>query len=124
MYVASKHAVFGMTEAMSAEYANTPLKFTAICPVVVRTELTDGVNKKARGIPELKPEAVAKAVLQMIEKPKQSIFVPRYVKLLHLSAQMSPSFMNKQTMKLMNIDHIMVDYDPKTREGYESKHFN
>lgn len=123
MYVASKHAVFGMTEAMAAEYGNTPLKFTTICPVVVRTELTDGVNKKARGLPELKPEAVAEAVIQMIEKPKQSIFVPRYVKLVHLMAQISPTFMQKQSMKLMNVDQIMTNYDPESRRDYEAKHF-
>jgi len=41
-YCASKHAVIGMTRALSAEWAKTNTTVNAICPGYVRTEMAEG----------------------------------------------------------------------------------
>lgn len=40
-YCASKHALLGLTRALAAEYARTPLTFNAICPGFANTEMLE-----------------------------------------------------------------------------------
>jgi 3-hydroxybutyrate dehydrogenase len=45
-YVMSKHAIVGMTKSLGLEYARTPVRFTAICPGWVYTDLVIAQIKK------------------------------------------------------------------------------
>ena len=40
-YCASKHALLGLTRALAAEYASTPLTFNAVCPGFAATEMLE-----------------------------------------------------------------------------------
>jgi NAD(P)-dependent dehydrogenase (short-subunit alcohol dehydrogenase family) len=42
-YVASKHAVVGLTRATALEYAQAGIRCNAICPAVVRTAMLDAL---------------------------------------------------------------------------------
>jgi len=42
-YVASKHAVIGMTKTAAIEYASTDIKVNAVCPVFTNTPLVEGM---------------------------------------------------------------------------------
>jgi NAD(P)-dependent dehydrogenase (short-subunit alcohol dehydrogenase family) len=44
-YVASKHAVVGMTKCASAEYAPSGIRVNAICPGLIRTPMLDRLEK-------------------------------------------------------------------------------
>ena len=53
-YVASKHAVVGMTKTAAMEYARNNIRINAICPVFTVTPLfnPDAIEKVAKGIPD------------------------------------------------------------------------
>ena len=53
-YVASKHAVVGMTKTAAMEYARYNVRVNAICPVFTITPLFDpvAIEKVAKGIPD------------------------------------------------------------------------
>jgi len=53
-YVASKHAVVGMTKTAAMEYARNNIRINAICPVFTISPLFDpeAIEKVAKGIPD------------------------------------------------------------------------
>ena len=44
-YVASKHAVIGLTKTASAEFASSGIRINAICPGLIRTPMLDRLEK-------------------------------------------------------------------------------
>jgi NAD(P)-dependent dehydrogenase (short-subunit alcohol dehydrogenase family) len=123
MYSASKFGAFGMTEAAAAEYANTPLKITAICPVVVKTDLTLGVKQTTRGVPTLEPHDVAESIVRAIHKPKVTVYVPSNVKLTYALATLMPLPVRRLVEKFTRADRVMVDIDNDARADYYSRMF-
>ena len=79
-YAASKHGVLGYCTAVRRELKRSGVHVSLICPVVVNTELAAGTASGAA--PRLRPEQVAKAVLDVVRRPRFVTFVPRHVTLL------------------------------------------
>src|SRR3954454_76635 len=75
-YVASKHAVVGLTESVAMENRDYGIEFSIVMPVLVRTELIAGL-KEGRGVKSAAPEDVANAIVDAIKFPKRDVFVPR-----------------------------------------------
>jgi NAD(P)-dependent dehydrogenase (short-subunit alcohol dehydrogenase family) len=70
-YVASKHAVLGLTKTAAKEYAESGIRVNAICPAAVRTAITDKLPPEIRDVlPEIQaikryaePDEIAAAVV-------------------------------------------------------------
>jgi hypothetical protein len=77
MYVASKHAVLGLTAAVRAELFGTGVYLTAVLPTFVRTDLVAGLA--LTGVPTVTAADVAAAVVAATtrRRPPAQVTVPR-----------------------------------------------
>jgi NAD(P)-dependent dehydrogenase (short-subunit alcohol dehydrogenase family) len=90
IYVASKHAVIGLTRTAALEYASKGIRVNAVCPAVIETAMAD----RAFGTPEVmkrvlalhplgrfgKPMEIAEAVLWLASE-KSSFMTGHYITL-------------------------------------------
>ncbi|GAA2813438.1 glucose 1-dehydrogenase [Crossiella cryophila] len=67
-YVASKHAVVGLTHTAALEYATRGIRVNAICPGGVRTPLAEHVQQQGAGTDEL---ALAMIPMRRLAEPRE-----------------------------------------------------
>jgi len=81
VYAATKWGVTGLSESLNAELSHEGIHVGVVCPFVVETPLV--TREEARGgrsIPHvftLKPETIARAVIDVITKERDLIVLPR-----------------------------------------------
>ena len=90
IYVASKHAVIGLTRTAALEYASNGIRVNAVCPAVIETAMADRafgtpeVIKRVLGLHPLgrfgKPMEIAEAVLWLASE-KSSFMTGNYITL-------------------------------------------
>ena len=68
IYVASKHAVSGLTKSIAVEYADRGIRINAVCPGLVDTPLMDRIYASN---PELKAEADSWQPIGRIAQPEE-----------------------------------------------------
>lgn len=122
-YSASKFGVLGLTEAVGNELRDTPLKFTAVCPVVVQTELTSGVIEKTRGVPLLQAHEVAEAIGGAIIKPRPIVYVPGMVRFSYLLSLMLPGPLRRAVERFTKADRVLTKIDNAGRSDYQQRAF-
>jgi len=88
-YVAAKFALNGLGEVMRQELREHGVSTILILPGRVDTPLIENL-KVPRIQSKISPEAVANAILRGIERNQAEVYVPSYVKLLHLLNVFSP----------------------------------
>jgi short-subunit dehydrogenase len=81
-YGATKHGVVGFTHALRAEYLDTPVSFSAICPIFISRVGMYGRHEHKHGEPPpgLKaapPEAVGEAVVEAVRDDRAEVVVTR-----------------------------------------------
>jgi NAD(P)-dependent dehydrogenase (short-subunit alcohol dehydrogenase family) len=69
-YVASKHALVGLTKAAALDYVKKGIRINAVCPGYVRTDMTRAVTEEMvkQRVPQarwIEPEEVAQTILWM-----------------------------------------------------------
>ena len=119
-YVASKHAVVGLTEAVALENADHGLDFSIVMPVVVNTELGAGI-KETRGVKPVEAEDVAAAIVDAIKLPRRDVFVPREVGAIHKATYVLPQRAQQLVARAMRSDRVLVDVDRGQRAAYEDR---
>jgi NAD(P)-dependent dehydrogenase (short-subunit alcohol dehydrogenase family) len=119
-YVASKHAVVGLTESVALENADYGIEFSVVMPVVVRTELGSGL-KETRGVKSVGPEEVAAAIVNAIKVPKRDVYVPRETGAIHKATYPLPQRAQMAVAKAMKSDRILLDIDHGQRAAYEDR---
>src|SRR4051794_18410706 len=75
-YVATKHAVVGLSESVRAELRGSGVEITVVMPGFARTELASGVPD-LRGVPRVTPEQIAEATVAALKVPRFDVWVPR-----------------------------------------------
>ncbi len=119
-YVASKHAVVGLTESVQLENADYGIELSVVMPVVVRTELGSGL-KETRGVKSVGPEEVAAAIVDAIKVPKRDVYVPRETGAIHKATYPLPQRAQMAVAKAMKGDRILLDIDHRQRAAYEDR---
>jgi NAD(P)-dependent dehydrogenase (short-subunit alcohol dehydrogenase family) len=119
-YVASKHAVVGLTESVQLENVDYGIEFSIVMPVVVRTELGSGL-KETRGVKSVGPEEVSAAIVDAIKMPKRDVYVPRETGPIHKATYVLPQRVQLAVSKAMKGDRILLDIDHGKRAAYEDR---
>ncbi|OBG76944.1 MULTISPECIES: SDR family oxidoreductase [unclassified Mycobacterium] len=120
-YCASKHAVIGFTDAARIEYRTTGVKFSAVLPTFVNTELTAGTSG-AKGIKNAEPADIADAIVRLIAHPRPRVRVTKTAGALIVSQKYLPRAVSEGMNRLLGGDHVFTDdVDVAKRRAYEAR---
>jgi NAD(P)-dependent dehydrogenase (short-subunit alcohol dehydrogenase family) len=119
-YAASKHAAKALSDSVRDELRGEGIRVTAVYPMLVQTDLAVG-TKPARGGRWISPEEVGEAVAAAVEKPRDEVFVPRWVAgVLRVQAALPPRGRDAMA-RAFGVDKLYTSVDPKTRAEYERR---
>ncbi|WP_156687859.1 SDR family oxidoreductase [Mycobacterium sp. Marseille-P9652] len=117
-YCATKHAVLGYTDSVRVENRGRGLHFSTIMPALTNTEMIAGIGS-ARGIKNVEPEDVARAVADAIAKPKRRVIVPRSMGTAAAVQRMLPQPVAEALGRALGTDRgFTTDVQPEKREAY------
>ncbi len=105
-YATSKAAVLMLSDCLRAELAGSGVRVVSICPGIVDTGITDAVRfvgtdeteqqrrrERAKALYQrrnLKPQAVARAIVDAVENPRETVTVGAEAKAAHLLSRIAP----------------------------------
>ena len=118
-YAATKHAVLGWTAAVREELRGSGVDLTLVMPVVVETELAAGTS--SGGVARLRPQEVATAVADALERPRFEVFVPGRVGLLTRAFALLPQ-RGRDVMTARLVPDQVTATDRAARAEYEARH--
>jgi len=118
-YCATKHAVVGLSQALALEYEEHGLQVSCVMPVVVDTELGQGI-RDARGFKKVKPDDVAAEIVSALERPRFNVHVPRSVGVVGKIIQLLPERAQRFSAKLFGTDRLLLDAIGR-RQEYERR---
>jgi NAD(P)-dependent dehydrogenase (short-subunit alcohol dehydrogenase family) len=119
-YCGSKAAILAFTDAARAELADTGVRFTAILPAFVNTELTAGT--KPMGAAKIEPSMVADAIVDAVHAGRDKVYVPRAVgAILRVSKLLPRAFMDGISKRMGGNEVFLSRTDAKAREAYEKR---
>lgn len=120
-YCASKYAVVGFTDAMRVENRTTGVRFSAVLPSFVNTELTSGTTG-IRGIKNAEPSDIASAIVDLIVAPRPKVRVTRLAGTLVASQKFMPRVVAEKLNRLFGGEHVFTDkVDSARRKAYEDR---
>lgn len=100
-YVASKHAVVGLSHSLRAEAKELGVNISVVCPGHIKTAIfrdskmvnldREKVLDYLARIPGITPAECAKEILKGVEKNKAMIVVTAFAKILHMLQRISPA---------------------------------
>src|SRR3954469_23220309 len=105
-YCGTKHFVVGVSDAVRGELRGTGVEISVVMPVVVDTELASGV-RTARGVPKIKPEDVAAAIVEVLRRPRFDVYVPRSIGPLTALAGVVPRRVRELALRTIGADQVL-----------------
>jgi len=117
-YCATKHAVLGYTDTIRMENRGRGVHFSAIMPTLTNTETIAGIGH-ARGFKNAEPEDVARAVADVIAKPKPRVVVPRSMGIVASAQRLMPQRVSEAIARLLGTGHIFTsEVEAEKRTSY------
>ncbi|MFO0547763.1 MAG: SDR family NAD(P)-dependent oxidoreductase [Polyangiaceae bacterium] len=116
-YVASKHAVIGLTDAVRTEIDGTGVTLTTVMPGAVNTRLATGIS--LRGILAQEPSDVARAVVDSVRTRRTHVTVPS---LLALAGEVFPVLPHRARLaifRLFGAERLLATDAAEARRAYE-----
>ncbi|HEX8206430.1 MAG TPA: SDR family oxidoreductase [Solirubrobacteraceae bacterium] len=121
-YSATKHGVVGLTESLKLEYRKTGIGFSVIQPAQVATAMLDG-QPKPRGLPQVTPEDVAKAVADAVERGRFDVWIPRSQGVTARLSVLLPRRVREGALNVLGVTKIAGDADLEARREYHERSF-
>lgn len=118
-YVATKHAVVGLTEALRLELVDSGIDFTVVMPVGVNTELYSGIAP-LRGMKTPEPEDVAEAIVEALQTGRYEVYVPKRMNGIIRSGALMPRSAMDFIGKILGGDTV-TRADTHARAAYEQR---
>jgi len=118
-YVATKHGVIGLSEAVRMELRGSGVEVTVVMPGFARTELASGVPD-LRGVKRVTPEEIAAATVDALKVPRFDVWVPRRLGPLIAFGAILPRSWREWVSRAMNSDRV-AGTDPRARAAYEAR---
>ncbi len=118
-YVATKHGVIGLSEAVRMELRGSGVEVTVVMPGFARTELASGVPD-LRGVKRVTPEEIAEATVDALKVPRFDVWVPRRLGPLVAFGAILPRAWREWVSRAMNSDRVVAT-DPRARAAYEAR---
>ncbi|HKS44816.1 MAG TPA: SDR family oxidoreductase [Amycolatopsis sp.] len=119
-YCATKHAVVGLSEAVRQELRGSGVHISCVMPVVVRTDLAGGLPEM-KLFSHLRAEDVAKAIAEVLKRPRFDVFVPRSLDLTSRLSRLLPRATAEWFMRFVGADRIFTRAHAAERAGYEAR---
>jgi NAD(P)-dependent dehydrogenase (short-subunit alcohol dehydrogenase family) len=119
-YVASKHAVVGLSEALRLEFAPSGIDVTVVMPVGVNTELYSGL-KPMRGMKTPEPEDVAEAIVEALQTGRYEVYVPKRMNGIIRMAALMPRRWAEAIGDALGGNDVMKQPDARARAAYEER---
>jgi NAD(P)-dependent dehydrogenase (short-subunit alcohol dehydrogenase family) len=119
-YTAVKHGVLAYSEAADEELRDTGVSVSVIMPGVVATELGSGMDA-GRGVHKLGPDEVAEAIVDVLERPRLEVFLPRQIGLFARALIALPPRPRRILTRLAGSDRVARDFDRTARAGYHER---
>lgn len=117
-YAATKHGVFGYLEAVREELHRSGVVLSVVMPGVVDTELAAGTTTGAAKM--LQPRDVARAVVDVIERPRFEVPVPAFIGPAFRWASLLPQGPRDVLLRRM-VPNQITSADRSVRAGYEAR---
>ncbi len=100
VYAATKHAVLGFTNGLRLELSATNIHVSAVNPGPIKTPFFDRADEEGSYVKNiekwmLKPENVAALTLDLIDKPKRELNLPRWMGIGSTLYQLMPRVMER-----------------------------
>jgi short-subunit dehydrogenase len=119
-YVASKHAVVGLSEALRLEFAPSGIDVTVVMPVGVNTELYSGL-KPLRGMKTPEPEDVAEAIVEALQTGRYEVYVPKRMNAIIRMAALMPRRWAEAVGDALGGNEVMKHPDARARAAYDER---
>ena len=119
-YVATKHAVVGLTEAVRAEHEDMGIDFSIVMPGVVKTEMIAGYAKSPV-VAEISPEDVADEIVDALRTGRVDVWVPRSLGRIQRVMAFSPRALREWIGRRLGVDRIPWHADRSARGEYEAR---
>jgi short-subunit dehydrogenase len=120
-YCASKHAVLAFTDAARLEHGAAGVKFSAVLPTFVNTELVAG-TPGMKGFRNAEPAEIADAIVGLIAQPKPRVRITKAAGAMVASQKFWPRRLAEGLNRLLGGEHVFTDdVDAEKRRAYEAR---
>jgi short-subunit dehydrogenase len=119
-YVATKHAVVGLSEALRGEmrHMDAAIDVSVVMPNIVGTELGSGLGE-SRASKILTPEQVAEATVEALQTGRFDVWVPKSVQTIATITGVFPRPAREAIARALKADTVIWDADMNARKNYE-----
>jgi NAD(P)-dependent dehydrogenase (short-subunit alcohol dehydrogenase family) len=119
-YVATKHAVVGLTDSIRMELAGTGIDVSVVMPVGVNTELYSGLQQ-LRGITTPEPDDVAEAIVEALQTGRYEVYVPKRMNATLRLTGLLPQRARDALGRAMGAGDAITHPDHAARAAYEAR---